>query len=167
MLRNAVIIGVCVMTALPSAAAKSTRSATPESPWCTTNPVQAMRGRSIQLPENRLHIVRASKQADAKQQLSDKAFVRIERREVAQFLNSPAQVSSDNIYYLVRASAYGIDENYKISGRLVADLFPMEKALQIFNLSLSRPGDVAKNFAVVVETDTEIQKVEIICLAAA
>jgi hypothetical protein len=43
---------------------------------------------------------------------------------------------------------------------------PEERALTIVNTSLSNPGAIPKNFAIVVETDAEIQKAEIICLTA-
>lgn len=164
MLRTSAIIGICMIAIFSPAGAQAPTS---RAPWCTINPVHPMQGRSVQIAENKIHIVLASRQADAKQRLSNDAFVKIDRPEASQLVRNPADVSAAGSYYLVRASAFYVDQDYNIKSRLEAYLFPEEKALEIVNTSLSQPETVPADLAVVVETSAEIQRVEITCLTAA
>jgi hypothetical protein len=56
-----------MMVTLAPAAAQSSSASTSDLPWCAKNPAQPMQGHSVQIAGNRLHIVLASKQMDAKQ----------------------------------------------------------------------------------------------------
>jgi hypothetical protein len=167
MFRIIVIVGVCVMAILPPAAAQSNGTSASRPPWCTINPAQPMQEHSVQIAENKLQVVLASKQEEAKQRLLNDTFVEIDRQEATQLAKNPAALSPAGNYYLVRASAFYVDQNYGLNSRLEAYLYPEEKALQIVNTSLSQPGTRPVDFAVVVDTDTVIQKAEIICLTAA
>jgi hypothetical protein len=53
-----------------------------------------------------------------------------------------------------------------MKSRLEVNLYSVEKALQIVNTSLSQLGTTPTDLAIVVETDDEIDKAEIICLTA-
>jgi hypothetical protein len=161
------IVGIFMMATLLPAAAQSNGASTSRPAWCTINPAQPMQGHSVQIAENKLQIVLASKQADAKQWLSNDAFIKIDRREAAQLVRNPAQLSAAGNYYLVKASAFYVDQNYSIKSHLEAYLYPEDRTLRIVNTSLSQPGTKPIDLAVVVETDAEIQKAEIICLTAA
>ncbi len=130
------MVGIVMIAILALAGAQSNGAPASRAPWCTINPAQPMRGHSVQIAENKLHIVQASKQANAQHRLSNDAFVKIDRREATQLARNPAKLSTAGNYYLVRASAYDLDENYTIVSRLVAYVFPEEKALQIVNTSL-------------------------------
>jgi hypothetical protein len=101
-----------------------------------------------------------------KKQLSNASFVKVDRREASQLVRNPAELSDAGNLYLVRASAFDLDQQYIIVSRLAAYLLPEERALSIVNTSLNHPDAIPKNFAIVVETDAEIQKAEIICLTA-
>ena len=120
MLRTTIFVGVYMMATLAPAAAQSSSASTSDLPWCAKNPAQPMQGHSVQIAGNKLHIVLASKQMDAKQRLSEDAFVKLDRREATQLVGDPAELFADDNYYLVRASAYDLDEKYTIVSRLVA-----------------------------------------------
>jgi hypothetical protein len=166
MLRIPLIVVICMMATVPRVAAQSNSTSTSELPWCTKNPAQPMLGHSVQIAENRLHIVLASKQPDAKRRLLKDAFVKLDEGQATQLVTNPAELSAGGNYYLVRASAYYLTENYTSVTRLVAHVFLEQKALEVINTSLSHPDAIPKNFAIVVETDAEIQRAEIICLTA-
>jgi hypothetical protein len=153
------------MMAILSRAGAQSSDASKQS-WCTINPAQPMQGHSVQIAQNKLYIVLASEQANAAQRLSNDAFVKIDRREASQLVRNPAELPDAGNYYLVRASAFYVDQNYSVKSRLEAYLFPEEKALQVINTSLSQSGTKPVNLALVVETEFEIQKAEIICLTA-
>jgi hypothetical protein len=134
--------------------------------WCSKNPAQTLQGRSVQLSEDRLHVVLASKQSDAKQRLSMDPLVSIDKFEATQLVGNAAALSAGIYYYLVRASADDLDGQYTIASRMSAYVFPERRALQIINAGLSAPDASPRNFALVIETDAEIDEAEIICLTA-
>ena len=152
MLRTTMFVGVYMMATLAPAAAQPESASTSRAPWCTINPAQPMQGQWVRIAESKIHIVLASKQADAKNRLSDDAFVKVDSQEVTQLVGNPAELFAPGNYYLVRASAFYVDQNYNMKSRLEANLYPMEKALQIVNTSLSQPGTTPTDIAIVVES---------------
>ena len=99
MLRSTIFVGVYMMATLATAPAQPSSASTLDLPWCTKNPAQSMQGHSVQIAGNRLHIVLASKQMDAKQRLSKGAFVKLDRREATQLVGDPAELFADGNYY--------------------------------------------------------------------
>jgi len=83
-----------------------------------------MKGHSVQIAKDKLHIVAASKQALAKQRLSTNAFVKIDTQEATQLVGISTELSIGGNYYLVRASAFYVDQNYSIKSGLKGYLFP-------------------------------------------
>jgi hypothetical protein len=111
--------------------------------------------------------VKASEQAIAKKQLSATPFKSISRQEAERFLRRGETVSSASHLYLVRASSFNIDTDYNLKRALDVLVYPENKILWVVDESFSQPEARPINFAIVVETDVELQDVDVICLSAA
>ena len=139
-----------------------------ETPWCVLNPAYFRLARSVrtQLENDKVHVVKASKQADAKKELSETPFKAISRQEAEQCLRKGETLSDSSHLYLVRASSLNIDAEYNLWQPLIVLVFPQDNALRVTDESLSRPGRKPINFAIVVETDAEVHDVNVVCLTA-
>ena len=167
MLRIGLSIGTSILAILASAAAQASGVPT-AAQWCTINPALPTLGKSYQLPKSNIQIVLASKQAYAQSELTNSSFAKMLKRQVLDLVGNANDIPmTAKYYYLVRASAFYVDEDYRIKSNLEASVFPEEEALEVVNTSLSQPGTKPANLAIVVATDTEIERVEIICLTAA
>jgi hypothetical protein len=109
---------------------------------------------------------RSCGRTDAKASLLNGAFFKIDSKEAAELVGKPYGVDPRANYYLVRASAFYLDQDYNIKSSLAAYLYPREKTLEVVNSSLSQPGTAPGNLAIVVETNVAIRKAEITCLTA-
>jgi len=136
-------------------------------PWCVINPTTVRQGRSIQLANNNIHVVVEPEQLRAQQRLAQKNFVGISRDEALRLIANGSVPSVGAHNYLVRASAFYVDQNYAIGSSLTAYFYPDESIAEIVNLSLSQSGAAPTNLAVIITTDAEINGVEVICRTAA
>jgi hypothetical protein len=139
MLRTTLIVGICMMAILPLALAQSSRSAS-RAPWCTINPAQLTHGGEVEIAEKKIHIVPASKQPAAQKQLINATFVKVDRREASRLVRNPTELSDAGNFYLVRASAFDLDQQYTIVSRLEAYVLPEERALSIANTKPQSSG---------------------------
>ncbi len=104
-------------------------------------------------------------QLAAKAQLMNRTFVKITQDEASR-LTGLGSFADRNIY-LVRASAFYVDENYSIKSRMTAFFYPDDHAVEIVNYSLSRPGAVPTNLAIILDTNQDIAQIDITCRTAA
>ncbi|HWY61235.1 MAG TPA: hypothetical protein VNW15_04990 [Rhizomicrobium sp.] len=141
------------------------KAAEADAPWCAVNPSHPRQGQSVKLSDEKLHVVSASEQAAAKARLANKIFVKITEGEATALTG--ARPFSDRNIYLVRASAFYVGEDYSIKSKMAAFVYPDAHLLDIVNDSLSRPGTVPTNLAVVLGTDLDIDRVEVTCHTAA
>jgi hypothetical protein len=103
----------------------------------------------------------------AQQRLAQSSFLPISRQDALQLLaETSAQLTSSNIY-LVRASAFYVDQTYAIGSSLRVFYYPDEALVEILNYSLSRLGALPSNVAIIIETDAAVKTVDVICLTAA
>lgn len=140
-------------------------AANTEGPWCAINPSNPRPGQSAKIPDNKLHVVLMAEQLAAKAQLMNRAFVKITQDEASR-LTGLGVFAARNIY-LIRASAFYVDENYAIKSQMAAFFYPDNHALEIVNYSLSQPGTVPTNLAIILDTNLDIAEVDVTCRTAA
>jgi hypothetical protein len=135
-----------------------------EALWCAINPSNPKQGQSTKISDDKLRLVLTGEQFAAKAQLINRPFVKITKDEASRLTG--VEALSDRSSYLVRASAFYVDENYFFRGQLAAFFYPEDRVLEIVNHSLSQPGALPTNLAIVVDTDLDIGQVDVTCLTA-
>ena len=152
---------------LPGSAFGADETSVPslDTPWCTVNPARSKYVRVDEMPDNRFHIVTALKQANAKKQLSQAAYRKITRQEALEMIRPSDTVTVGVHFYLIRASAFGVSNDYEVNSLIKVFTAQENKAVVAASCSLSHGGSPT-NFAIVVETDFEVQDVEVTCLGA-
>ncbi len=163
-------LGLCLASWLQAAWAAGTSDSaggqrTPH--WCVINPVDTYRGKAVEVEHQKVHIVRASQQANAIAQLTTVAFKQLSEPDALTLLRDGETVNPKSRLYLVRASAFYVDANYDLKSRLEVYLIPVARLLKVINTSLSQPGTMPVNLAILAETETEITEVSVMCQTAA
>ena len=91
--------------------------------WCTTSQTADNRPNDwVKLPEQSIHVVRASMQAQAKNILAANTFVEMAEKDVVPYLPDGENVTRGKHFYLVRAAAYYVSEKYELPKPAFRDL---------------------------------------------
>jgi hypothetical protein len=137
-------------------------------PWCEINPPHPRTGPSVEIPTTDVHVVRREQQSRAKNLLQGKPFVHLTRKEASDFVKDPSLLVAEGggEFYLVRASAFYVNDQFDIRSNLRVYAFPNDHALEVVNSSLSQPGTEPVNLGVVVRVGFKVREIGVICLTA-
>ncbi len=139
----------------------------PEKPWCISNPPTTKYTRVHELAGSKFHIVVASKQAEAKTQLSEVPFKRITREDATEMLRPGETVSPGSNLYLIRATALLVDSEYNVRSLFRVYVSLEDNAVQVLDFGLGGGCGRGTNLAIIVETEFDVQNVEVICASVA
>jgi hypothetical protein len=136
--------------------------------WCEINPPHPREGAAVEIATTDVHVVRKEQQPRAKELLRSKPFIHLTREEALNLVKNPSLLATkgDGQLYLIRASAFGVDDQFDVGTRLQVYAFLNDRALEVVNSSLSDPGMEPVNFGVVVRVAFEVRELDIACLTA-
>jgi hypothetical protein len=138
--------------------------------WCSTSQT-AYNGPNdwMKLPEQSIHIVRASMQEQAKASLTN-SVIEMTETSITPYLREGETVSQDKHIYLVRAAAFYVNDKYELPKPAFRNLpftvsySPSRGLLAVVNFALGYAGVSPTNLALVVESPDPISRSEAVCL---
>lgn len=136
--------------------------------WCEINPPHPRTGPSVGISATDVHVVRQEQQPRAKKLLQNKPFVLLTQKELSELVKDAPLTAAkgDDRFYLVRASAFYVDDQFNIRSSLRVYAFPNDRALQVVDSSLSQPGTEPVNLGIVVKVGFAVREIDITCLTA-
>lgn len=173
--RNFIIAVLLCSTAIVRAPAKADDLTAQQdkamSLWCTTSqPADNGPNDWVNLPEQSIHVVRASMQEQAKVSLTDRTIVEMAEKSIIPYLRDGETVSQANHIYLVRAAAFYVSDKYELPKPAFRNLpFNVSYSssrgmLLVTNFALGYAGVTPTNLALAVESPSPISRSEAICL---
>jgi hypothetical protein len=143
----------------------------PTSVWCTTSqPADNGPNDWLKIPEQSIHLVRASMQEKAKASLTNSTIVEMTENGIIPYLRDGETVSQDNHIYLVRAAAFYVNDKYELPKPAFRNLpfnvsySPSRGMLVVANFALGYAGVSPTNLALAVESPNPISRSEAVCL---
>jgi hypothetical protein len=124
----------------------------------------------VKLPDQALHVVRASMQKQAKNILSKKALVKMSDEDIGPYLQDGENVSQEKFLYVIRAAAFYVNEKYELPKPAFRRLpfnvsfSPSRDLLVVVNFALGYAGTKPTNLALVIESPKAVRGSEAICL---
>jgi hypothetical protein len=143
----------------------------PASAWCATSqPAENGPSDWVKLPEQSIHVVRASMQERAKASLTNSAIVEMTEKSISPYLRDGETVSQNKHIYFVRAAAFYVNDKYELPKPAFRNLpfdvsySPSRDVMVVANLALGYAGVGPNNLALAIESPNSISRSEAICL---
>ena len=105
-----------------------------QEPWCSINHNSIERGRGVKIDRNHISIVSKEYQNIALKILCSNSFVLLDHAEYRKFTGKAGD--PEGVPYLVRASAFYVDQDFNVHSSMSAFWYPDQKFLEVINESL-------------------------------